>query len=663
MAATTAEAVRADSQDGKFWKVPLPPTYIHFVSSAESEELLLLFWALRNATVVAMDAEWKPVYNKSANAGSPRVSILQIACRLKDEEGGCQLKPDKGEKGANRCRHKNDECIDQERRERNLATASNPSPVENGAEGTESCDSVLLRGLKDQAGKGSSHVRKTKSGEGDSFCYPRGRRIFLERIANGVEWPRPEVIFILDLLAVPASAFGKVLKDVMVDPTVLKLGFGFKQDLINLRSTFPGPDSHCCFDKVDPYLDVGKLYRHLHENTSSFMHRGKKIVVGGDGLASIAEEVLGLPLSKDMQCSNWEQRPLSEQQYDYAAADAYCLIAIFDALQVKASDSWFAPSESEVDEVAEESQSKVGVAELLCPPGPLIVKGGNSYGGSASICQPKRGNAANMVEAALSSSSRKEPEGYKKSGPFPGESKILNIEKLMKRFGEKLIITGRESSSNKRVRRKSRSCRAREHGKGKDVQDEEDVQWVGPPPWDISIGGDGVPKFLCDAMVEGLARQLRCVGIDAASPNSKKCEPRELVDIAEKEGRILLTRDAKLLRRRLVPASLAYRVKRQGKWDQLAEVIEIFKLSISEEQLLTRCTKCNGDFIPKALNGEEAVAQAPWSQVIPACALSNVDEFWQCSVCKHVYWQGYQFTRAYKQFAAVCQADSSVVQD
>lgn len=93
-------------------------------------------------------------------------------------------------------------------------------------------------------------MRKSKSGEGDSFSYLRGRRIFLERIAYGVERPRPEVIFILDLLAVPASAFGKVLKDVMVDPTVLKLGFGFKQDLINLRSTFPGPDSHCCFDKV-----------------------------------------------------------------------------------------------------------------------------------------------------------------------------------------------------------------------------------------------------------------------------------------------------------------------------------------------------------------------------------------------------------------------------
>lgn len=25
--------------------------------------------------------------------------------------------------------------------------------------------------------------------------------------------------------------------------------------------------------------------------------------------------------------------------------------------------------------------------------------------------------------------------------------------------------------------------------------------WEGPPPWDLSLGGDGRPKFLCDVMV------------------------------------------------------------------------------------------------------------------------------------------------------------------
>lgn len=36
--------------------------------------------------------------------------------------------------------------------------------------------------------------------------------------------------------------------------------------------------------------------------------------------------------SQDAQCSNWEQRPLSQDQILYAAADTHCLLALFDTL-------------------------------------------------------------------------------------------------------------------------------------------------------------------------------------------------------------------------------------------------------------------------------------------------------------------------------------------
>ena len=41
---------------------------------------------------------------------------------------------------------------------------------------------------------------------------------------------------------------------------------------------------------------------------------------------------MGCVPSQDSQCSDWEQRPLSEDQIYYAAADTHCLLAIFDAL-------------------------------------------------------------------------------------------------------------------------------------------------------------------------------------------------------------------------------------------------------------------------------------------------------------------------------------------
>ncbi|KAL3691712.1 hypothetical protein R1sor_005363 [Riccia sorocarpa] len=658
------------AENPQFYKVPLPPQCVHFVDSAESEAFSLLLWALRNASVIAMDAEWKPVFNPSPSSGNPRVAIFQLACRLQDDAGI----------------HKS--SVVKEGRSHNSRRKRNEGYRELKPRGTTTVDTEGLSSQDEDETEPEAALEKyrnlassqTESLGSDFQRKPEAHRMdgggASEESVIGEGKSSKELIFILDLLAVPADAFAEVLKDALVDSAVLKLGFGFKQDLMNLRTTFPGPDSHCCFDKVHPYLDVGKLYKHLHKSTSSFVYRGKRISVGGDGLASIVEAVLGVPLSKDMQCSNWEQRPLSREQYDYAAADAYCLLALFDSLLAKTSDSWFHPVQEglqhssnssvswimiEDDEDQEEdeasvsdSSSKVGIAELLSLQTSLTSTLGSNSGDSASIYQSKRGNAVNMVTAAIGVSnvrSGKEQDSSDGLEQLPRENETLGIAKLISRFGERLVISGSDCSS-KRVRRKARSRRARV-AKSKDQQDEDDVQWVGPPPWDSSVGGDEVPKFLCDAMVEGLARQLRCVGIDAASLNSRKCEPRELVELAEKEGRILLTRDIKLLRRKLVPTSLAYRVKRQGKWDQLAEIIQIFKLAISEDQLLTRCTKCNGDFVPKALNGEEAVAQAPWSQVIPECALKNVDQFWQCSVCKHVYWQGYQFTRAWKQFAAV----------
>lgn len=44
------------------------------------------------------------------------------------------------------------------------------------------------------------------------------------------------------------------------------------------------------------------------------------------------------------------------------------------------------------------------------------------------------------------------------------------------------------------------------------------------------------------------------------------------MELAEKEGRVVLTQDVKLLQRGLIPPNLAYRVKTNGKQEQLAEV-------------------------------------------------------------------------------------------
>jgi uncharacterized protein with PIN domain len=86
------------------------------------------------------------------------------------------------------------------------------------------------------------------------------------------------------------------------------------------------------------------------------------------------------------------------------------------------------------------------------------------------------------------------------------------------------------------------------------------------------------------------------------------------------------------------PISTA-QVKALGKQAQLKEVLSAFKLGVRARRLLCRCIRCNGDFIPTPLGPREASAAAPWSQVVPECALRAHTEFWQCSACRHIYWE------------------------
>lgn len=66
-------------------------------------------------------------------------------------------------------------------------------------------------------------------------------------------------VFLVDLLSIPLSTIWELLREIFVSPSVLKLGFRFKQDLLNLSSTFSSQGFLPGFDKVislfyDPFL-------------------------------------------------------------------------------------------------------------------------------------------------------------------------------------------------------------------------------------------------------------------------------------------------------------------------------------------------------------------------------------------------------------------------
>jgi len=147
-------------------------------------------------------------------------------------------------------------------------------------------------------------------------------------------------------------------------------------------------------------------------------------------------------------------------------------------------------------------------------------------------------------------------------------------------------------------------------------------------------------RFIADAHLGRLARHLRFAGVDTRWRNA--WEDAELVAIACREGRIVLTRDRALLMHRALTAGCY--VHEQQPLAQLAEVVWRFGLDLGMHQP-SRCLECNAMPQPVAKNDIEAL--------LPPRTCAGFAEFWRCPQCERVYWRGSHWQRMQSAIAAV----------
>lgn len=147
-------------------------------------------------------------------------------------------------------------------------------------------------------------------------------------------------------------------------------------------------------------------------------------------------------------------------------------------------------------------------------------------------------------------------------------------------------------------------------------------------------------KFVADTMLGSLARWLRLLGYDVLYP--KNAPDADLVKLAAGEGRILLTRDAGIPKRRDSKQIKIVVLKNTGTQEQLAEVVAALSLAPDRSQFFTRCPECNGTVV--AIDRESARGN------VPGGVLSEQDKFWRCPSCGKFYWEGSHHTKIRRVF-------------
>ncbi|XP_047686545.1 exonuclease mut-7 homolog isoform X4 [Prionailurus viverrinus] len=305
-------------------------------------------------------------------------------------------------------------------------------------------------------------------------------------------------VFLLDLpvLSRPAGgqvskAFSGLVSRLLSDPSITKLGYGLAGDLRSLGASCPAL-AHV-EKQLRGGLDLLRVHRQMRVVNmpagGTYESRGLR------GLSLLVQQVLGKPLDKTQQLSNWDRRPLSEGQLVYAAADAYCLLEVHQALSREPAS--FSLSED--------------LARSLQPG-----------------CSERPG--------------AREPPRLQEASALPWQVPVAEREDTTPEVPARAF------------------------------------------------------RVVCDNMLQGLARSLRCLGADVRVLGTNE-DHRRAAEVARQEGRIILTSGLPYHKLRdQVGAGRCLWVDCSLKARQQAKaVLRHFNVRVTHADIFSRCQACNCD--------------------------------------------------------------------
>jgi hypothetical protein len=155
-------------------------------------------------------------------------------------------------------------------------------------------------------------------------------------------------------------------------------------------------------------------------------------------------------------------------------------------------------------------------------------------------------------------------------------------------------------------------------------------------------------KFIADNNVGKLARWLRMMGYDALSFEDR--DDSKLIEIALNEGRVILTRDTQLVKRRLVASGRlkTILVEEDNPGAQLRQVARALNLN-HHFRPFSLCLECNQPLVPRS--------KADVEDLVPPYVFQTQNQYTQCPTCHRIYWRGTHWQAMVRHLEELVEAD------
>lgn len=329
-------------------------------------------------------------------------------------------------------------------------------------------------------------------------------------------------VFLLDLCA---NGFCQhpdtisFIRSLFSERNILKLGYGMSGDLKCLLATW-----HQLLEEplqMEGMLDLLNIHQKIQRQKVNRTQNGpKEVLVGEDsaekGLSLLVQQVLGKPLDKTEQMSNWEKRPLRISQIRYAVADAYCLLDVYSVLS---SNPAYFGLPADLRSISSNQSEKSGDE------------------------RQKEKQAKQMKQAH----GKEECQGAQRVSPPRSDT-------------EKGLLCGEKPS--------------------------EDNPPM--PPQQLRV--------VCDNMLQGLGRYLRCLGVDVIILENTD-DHRVAAKLAQAEGRVILTcgQPFQSLRSQVGEGRCLSLDCSEKARDQAVRILRHFNIQLTPSDIFSRCQACNSD--------------------------------------------------------------------